>query len=242
VPGALGTGDLGLTSVAVARRSDSATVYAAGVSGDPERLSVGTLERGLKPTTLTGALTRPSWAAWRDEVWTAASGRVYHVSSSGKVEVVPVPGLPVGSTIEALRLAPEGVRIAMVIAVKGSVQLYVGTVARGGAQVRIDAAAPVSPVGVRVDDVAWNDELKLFLIGASLDTGEPQVTEVQVDGSLWTPHRFGDLPQAPDTITVAENQPAWVSAGGAVWVQSGGSWVSPTGFGETIGTGPVYLE
>jgi hypothetical protein len=121
--------------------------------------------------------------------------------------------------------------------------LYIGAVARGGAQVTVDGATPISPVGVRIDDVAWNDQLKLFLIGAALDTGEPQVTKVQVDGSLWSPDRIGDLPPSPETITVADQQPAWVSSGGSVWRQSGGgSWVSPTDVGETIGTAPVYLE
>ncbi len=66
--------------------------------------------------------------------------------------------------------------------------------------------------------------------------------EVQVDGSLWTA-RTGteDLPGAPDSITVAENVPAWVSVGGTVWTQAGGSWTSPNG-GATESTDPVYGE
>ena len=50
-----------------------------------------------------------------------------------------------------------------------------------------------------------------------------------------------DLPQAPDSITVAESEDAWVSAGQTVWVQRAGSWTFP-GSGPTQGTDPVYLE
>lgn len=244
--GSVGTGDLRLDSVAVGERAGSVSRLVAGTAPDVggRRLLVGTLSRGLRATGLVGPLTRPSWSAGRDEVWLAAGAKVYRSSTAGRVTVVPVPGLPPTGRIIALRASPEGGRLAMVVVAGDTSQLYIGTVARTGGQVRVDNPVPVSPIRVRVDDVAWNDPAKLFLIGVTLDDGEPRITEVQVDGSLWTPQRLDDLPGAPTSITVTENQPAWVSAGDSVWrqSQSGESWVSPTGAGPTAGSNPVYLE
>ena len=103
-----------------------------------------------------------------------------------------------------------------------------------------DHAEPITPLGVVIADVAWNDQLKLFVIGHS----SPSVTgifEVQVDGSLWTQRSSANLPQPPDTITVAGGAPAWVSAGPTVWTQPGGTW-APPGNDTTYGTDPVYAE
>jgi hypothetical protein len=115
-------------------------------------------------------------------------------------------------------------------------------VIRSSGQVQVDNLEAITPIGVLLTDVAWNDELKLFVTGR-YTTGEASVFEVQVDGSLWTPRAITGLPEAPDSITVAANVPAWVSAGGTVWTQRGSSWISPSAAAnETDGTKPVYLE
>jgi hypothetical protein len=240
--GQIGAGTYALTSLALARRGR--TNYVAGISvttGIPQ-LYVGTMSGGLRATRVKGRLTLPSWAAGRDEVWVGAGSRVYRSSAAGVVDAVPVPGLPTGAAILALRVSPDGGRVALVVSQKGTTQVYIGTIARVGAQVYVDAVAPITPIGIDIDDVAWNDELKLFCIGTAANSGEEQLIEVQVDGSLWSTSRIVGLPGAPESLTVAEFKPVWVSVGSTVWTQSGSSWASPVQGGETGGSAPAYLE
>ena len=251
LPGELGTGQDALTSVALASRLGVQDLLAAGTTGPvtDARLLVGTERTGLHPTTLHGRLSRPSWAPNLDEVWIGDGPQVYRVTAGGQPTVVPVAGAGAFSgRVSALRFSPEGSRVAMILSASdgGSAQIWVGSVVRTPeqAQVRIDNLEPISPLGIRVTDVAWNDQLKLFTIGRELSSSHANVSnvyEVQVDGSLWTPRNIDKLPGAPDSITVSESLPAWVSVGGTVWAQSSGSWASP-GRETTFGTNPIYLE
>jgi dipeptidyl aminopeptidase/acylaminoacyl peptidase len=171
---------------------------------------------------------------------------VYRVQLNGRRSVVPVTGTngAVSGRVTALRFSPEGTRVAVVLtATDGTAQVWVGSVVRTraqGGQVRVDSLEPVTPQGVAVTDVAWNDQLKLFAIGRDLTTGDPSVYEVQVDGSLWTPRGISNLP-VPDSITVAQNEVAWVSAGGTVWAQQASAWTS-RGTEGAFCTNPIYLE
>lgn len=248
LPGELGSGRESLTSIALASKPGSQQLLAAGTSGfgSRARLLVGSERTGLRPTTLQGRLSRASWAPNLDEVWVGDGAQVYRVTGGGKPAAVPVAGSgALAGQVTALRFSPEGSRIAMVLTADdgGSAQVWVGSVVRtpGQAQVRVDSLEPISPQGIVVTDVAWNDQLKLFTIGRSRSTGEANVYEVQVDGSLWTPRSVVNLPGVPDSITVSENVPAWVSVGGTIWAQSGGSWASPANE-TTFGTNPSYLE
>lgn len=250
VTGDAGTGAFGFTSVALARTSGQA-LRIAGTTGPATsaRLLVGTLTGGIHPTPVRGRLTRPTWAPGLDEVWVGAGSTVYRVSLSGAVSAVPVSAAAgtVSGRVTALRFSPEGSRIAIVLtSASGDTptsQVWIGSVTRSksGGQVRVDNLEPITPQGVAITDVAWNGQLKLFAIGRDTTTGSSSVYELQVDGSLWTPRGTSNLPQAPDSITVAENEVAWVSAGGTVWAQRAGTWVSP-GPGPVAGTNPVYLE
>lgn len=245
LPGQLGSGAYGLNSVAVAEIPKSADLYVAGVTGSTgnQSLLVGTETQGLRTVPkVTGQLTRPSWAPGLNEVWVASGTTLYRVAASGRADTITVGGLPAGARITALRLSPEGSRLAMVIDANGLSQAYVGTVARGAGRVSVEAVSPISPVDFRVIDVAWNDALKLFLVGVPVGTADTHVVEVQVDGSLWSSRSAPALPGVPDSITVAESLPAWVSVGGSVYQQSLGSWENAGGGSQTAGSAPVYLE
>ncbi|MDT4894254.1 MAG: hypothetical protein QOE97_3289 [Pseudonocardiales bacterium] len=246
IRGAVGSGDYHLTSVALARIGGSADLRVAGTSGSSPgaRLLVGTLDSGLRTTTLRGQLSRPSWAPNVDEVWVGDGTRLYRMGAKGPPAVVPINGSTstVAGRVSAIRFSPEGSRVALVLVNSDGRRLWVGSVIRdqAGGAVRVDNLEPISPQNVAITDVAWNDELKLFTIGTSAG-GDTNVYELQVDGSLWTPRGTTNLPEAPDSITVAENEVAWVSAGGTVWAQQAGTWISP-GPGTTAGSNPVYVE
>jgi lipoprotein LpqB-like beta-propeller protein/sporulation and spore germination protein len=240
--GAVGSGDYGLSSAALGLAGPG-DLRVAGVSGQGAggRLYVGTLHGGLKATAVHGQMSRPAWVPGRDEVWVGAGSALQRCTLPGACTTAPLlagSGSVSKGTIASLRFSPEGGRVAMVIAgADGSAQVWVGAVDRTGTQVRVDGLTAITPVGIVIRDVAWNDPLRLFVIGSS----STNIYEVQVDGSLWTPRTIPGLPQNPDSITVAENQEAWVSAGQTVWVQRAGSWTYP-GNGQTPGVNPVYAE
>jgi hypothetical protein len=138
-----------------------------------------------------------------------------------------------------------GSRIAVVIGtIGGANQLYVGAVIRTAGQVRVDlSAAPISPGGISVDDVAWIEPLSFIAIGNLVGSNDPRIFTANVDGSLWNNSSIGNLPSQPDSVTVEAGDLAWVSANGTVWYQSGGRhWTSPGRTGQTFGYAPVYLE
>jgi dipeptidyl aminopeptidase/acylaminoacyl peptidase len=153
-------------------------------------------------------------------------------------------GTPVTGQVGAVRFSPDGTRIAVVLTTSTGTQIWIGAVSRQGSagQAHVDSLEPISPQGIVVTDVAWNDQLRLFAIGHSVARGEASVYEVQVDGSLWVSNGISNLPQAPDSITVAENEVAWVSTGGTLWYQQAGAWSSSPNGTETRGVNPVYLE
>ncbi|MEO6885575.1 MAG: LpqB family beta-propeller domain-containing protein [Jatrophihabitantaceae bacterium] len=245
LPGPLGNGQYHLNAVALASMNNSATLLAAGTAGsaDAQTLYVGTDGAPLRRTAVTGALSRPAWVPNMAEVWIGAGKTLYRVASNGAVSAVAITTTSgkLSGQIIAVRFSPEGARIAVVLqTADGAGQIWLGSVVRATNAVRVSNMQQISPQGVTITDVAWNDELKLFAVGRDIG-GLPNVYELQSDGSLWTPRGIPNLPGPPDSITVAENVVASVSVGNTVWVQRGGSWVSPTG-GSTHGTNPVYLE
>jgi hypothetical protein len=250
VKGPLGTDQYHLKSVALARDGAS-DLFVAGTRavGSVSQLLVGTENQGLTATTLKGQLTRPSWAGGLDdgsaEVWVGKGNAVYRVSAAGvssRVALSPTTGALPGRVI-ALRVSPDGSRLAVVFKTAQRVgQIWVGSIDRAvGGGVTVVNLEQVSPLGVDVGDVAWYGPVKLFAIGRSLSTQLSGTYDLQVDGSKWTSHSTGALPQPADTITVASGTFAWVSAGTTVWEEPAGTWISPTG-SSTDGTDPVYLE
>lgn len=243
LPGKVGAGVYGLTSVALTPRLGSTVLQIAGVRGvgKNEILDIGTPDQ-LFATKVHGELSRPAWAPGANEVWIGAGTNLYRVSPARTVHPVPLDaqGGKASGRVTAVRLSPEGARVALVLTSNGVSQVYVGAVVRSTTGVRVAGLLPISPQGVSVVDVAWNDQLKLFTIGTDLRTGNFGVYEVQCDGSVWTLRPSG-LPQAPDSVTVAANSVAVVSTGGTVERQQASSWEGLTG-DETRGTNPVYLE
>jgi hypothetical protein len=244
--GPIGDGTYGLQSAALATTITSSHLLVAGVSGsgDDARLLVGQTGGTLHRTAVHGALSRPAWMPNADEVWVGDGSRVYRVTANGttqSVQLASASGSLTG-TVRALRFSPEGARVALVVGAEdGTSQVLIGTIVRTPTSVRVADLTPISPMGIAVTDVAWNDELKLFAIGHDVRTLDAGVFEVQCDGSLWTDRGTINLPGAPDSITVAENVVAAVSVGQTVWVQRAGSWISPNG-ATTVGSNPVYQE
>jgi hypothetical protein len=155
---------------------------------------------------------------------------------------VAVTQQPAGRLL-ALRLSPDGARVAIVLGgpkrADGG-ELYVGAVVRDAGPVSVDTLQRLSPKSVKVVDVAWLNQIRLLSVGQQTSPGDSVTVDTWVDGDVVAVRDIG-LPRPPDSVTVAVGANAWLSAAGFVWVQSGGQWTSPTG-GQTPGTAPIYVE
>jgi hypothetical protein len=258
VPGPVGAGVYALTSVAVTLPEGSPNLRIAGVRGIGPRkyLLIGGQRGPLQATRphLSGDLSRPAWAPGSSEVWIGDGHSLDRVlARNNTVQDVPIePQLPQKYYITAVRLSPEGARVALVVSTSPASspsfdtrsQIWVGTVVRTGGRVRVAGLSAISPPGVHVNDVAWYDADKLFAIGSYVVTKNFATFEVQADGSLWTFHLPINLPGRPSTLTAASNSVAVVAVGTSLWRQDGASWVSLLGGegGFAPGTDPIYIE
>lgn len=249
VDGPLGTRpDYHLNSVAVtSTRVDPSDYYVAATIGSSahQTLWLGTAGTGLhQVANLSGRLTRPSWLAGQREVWIANGANLYRVDYSGQFQKVPTT-LLAGSRITAMRLSPEGSRIAMIVQDSSNQQqLYVGSIVRTdtvptqGSSAQVDGADAILPPNYRLTDVAWASDTTLWVTGAL--GSEYSIWSVNVDGSAVTDQHASGLPQRPVSITAGHDQAPWVSADGYVFTR-GTDWEEP-GHHTTRGRNPIYQD
>ncbi|MEN3584724.1 LpqB family beta-propeller domain-containing protein [Streptomyces sp. ZYX-F-203] len=246
VPGALGEGSTALRSVAVSRDED----VAAGVGLDGGSLYVSDLESGAsigEPVLVSrGAreedrLTTPSWDAHGD-LWIGDQDpdrpRLLLLrEGTGAPREVRVAGLE--DPVRAVRVAADGVRVALVVGEGEDRSLLIGQIE--------PAAHPEDPptvVGLRsaapqleeVTAMSWAGDSRLVVVGRG-SGGVQQIGYVQVDGS--TPET--SVPAALTGVreiaaTEGEGLPLVAySEDGIVRLPSGMQWQK-----VTAGTAPVY--
>ncbi len=198
--GPLGRDEVALRSAAVSRNED----WAAGVSADGSSLYVAplfgadSLADPVYQRELTGpddqGLTAPSWDGLGD-LWFADRDPVEGQqllrlpSGSGVPQQIPVTGLRPDQQIEALRVASDGVRIAMLISEDGQTTLQLGRVERSGEGddqvVAVDDLRRVAPQLENVAAASWAGGSRLVVVGRPAD-GVEQWQFVATDGSLAT--------------------------------------------------------
>jgi len=243
--GLSGPGSHNLNSVAIRRNGGQALLVAGFTAGG--QFLIGDEQR-LTPVPLRqDATSRPDWRPYpADDVWFGAGshGGIYRVTTGQPVNTVSITsqlgGLPPGP-VTALRLSPDGERIALVLrGANGAGSVWIGSVVTSGADVRIDSLEPVTPPALSVTDLAWADPTRLLLVAASPGAA-PLVWQVYSDGSKLSQLTYPGLPGPPTAVTAAGGQPPVVSAGGAIWVLKDGTWINPASTGlQLAGTNPVY--
>ncbi|MFJ9853463.1 LpqB family beta-propeller domain-containing protein [Streptomyces sp. NPDC101150] len=196
VRGPFGTGKTPLRSVAISR--DETT--AAAVSSDGRALYVAGLEdgtqRGAPLLTSTGSakdadegLTAPSWDGLGD-LWIAErnshGSRLLRVrEGKGSPEEVAVPGLK-GRRIKAIRVASDGIRIAVLVEDKGRTTLQLGRVERGGSSAHpalsVQELRPIAPQLEDVVAASWAGGSRLVVVGRE-SGGVQQMQFMETDGS-----------------------------------------------------------
>ncbi|GAA3768931.1 LpqB family beta-propeller domain-containing protein [Streptomyces phyllanthi] len=256
VPGALGTGDIKLRSAAVERDEERA----AGVSLDGGKLYVGSVASGSslgdpvvtsQGRTEDDRLTTPSWDG-RDDLWVADRDRkkprlLVLRNGVGEPLEVMTPGLD--GRIEAVRVAADSVRIALIVEKDGKRSLFIGRIERdtdsdgqeadsdGGTAVSVVALRSATPQWEEVTAMSWAGDSRLVVVGRG-SRGVQQIRYVQVDGSM---------PDGPEPaaltgmkeIAASENEGLPLvahSEDGIVRLSSGSQWQKVVGEGSA----PVY--
>ncbi|MDN3028715.1 LpqB family beta-propeller domain-containing protein [Streptomyces sp. S.PB5] len=250
VPGALGEGEKPLRSAAVSRDERKA----AGVSLDGGSLYVGSLVSGAslgepvlrsKGKTENDRLTTPSWDGDGD-LWVADRDpdrpRLL-LLKQGAGQPVEVDTTGLDGRIDAVRVAADGARIALIVEKGGKKSLYVGRIERGDEAGGEKAVAVVEPRSVtpqleEVTAMSWAGGSRLVVVGRERG-GVQQMAYVQVDGS--TP-----VEAAPAALTgvkalaSSENEQlpllAYSEEDGIVRLSAGSKWQQVL----KDGTAPVY--
>ncbi|MEU1406484.1 LpqB family beta-propeller domain-containing protein [Streptomyces sp. NPDC005728] len=247
VPGPLGEGQRELQSVAVSR--DEHTV--AGVGADGRGLYVTSLATGGSPgdavvtshgATATDRLTTPSWDA-RGDLWVADRDprhpKLYVLDQGfGKPVEVTIPDL--AGRIQDVRVAADGVRVALVVEKDDKQSLLLGRIERGdrsGARPAVVELRSSAPDLEQVTAMSWAGDSRLVVVGLE-QGGVHQMRYVQVDGSTLD----GPAPAALSGVkAIAASEDERVplvaySEDGIVRLPSGAQWQKV----DKDGTAPVY--
>ncbi|MER6676789.1 LpqB family beta-propeller domain-containing protein [Streptomyces sp. NPDC000983] len=250
VPGALGEGQTQLRAVAVSRDEE----MAAGVTQDGKQLYVGSLVSGgslgepvLRSTgrTAEDRLTAPSWDA-RHDLWVAdrnpdAARLLLLENGAGEPLEVRTPGLD--GRIESVRVAADGVRIALVVSRGETSSLLVGRIERETKPgddlptVSVMELRSATPALEEVTTVSWAGDSRLVVVGREED-GVQTVRYVQVDGSVPEGPTPAALTGAKEIAAAEDDRVPLVaySEDGIVRLKAGAQWQKVV----TDGTAPVY--
>ncbi|MEU7044500.1 LpqB family beta-propeller domain-containing protein [Streptomyces varsoviensis] len=249
VPGAFGDGQARLGSVAV----DRSERRAAGVTEDGRSLYVAALEHGsalgdVRLRARTGAndgLAPPSWDGLGD-LWvvdrSTQQPRLLRLpGGTGTPEEVQVTGLD-GGRITGLRVAADGVRIALLVSKGGHTKLLLGRVERAGSvsqpSLSVQGLRSVAPQLEQVDAVSWAGGSRLLAAGSE-PGGLQQLQYVETDGSVSNGSALPGITgvkavaasEAPSKALVAERQDSIVR------LLPDTNWKTVT---PKKGTAPVY--
>ncbi|WP_338677054.1 LpqB family beta-propeller domain-containing protein [Streptomyces sp. SCSIO 30461] len=195
VRGPFGTGELHIGSLAVARNEERA----AAVSQDGQYLYAASIisdeKLGAPLASSTGArpedrLSAPSWD--RGDLWVAdrnpAGPRLLRFAGGrGAPQEVSVATLD-GARIESLKLASDGVRIALLLTKDGKSSLKIGRVERrenadGTTAFSVTDLQSAAPRLEGVTAVSWAGPSRLVVVGKET-RGVQQVRYIATDGSL----------------------------------------------------------
>jgi hypothetical protein len=201
------------------------------------------------------SLARPSWTPDGAEVWSVVDGttvvRAARERPGGPVRPLPVdasglvaagvltPGAP--GTLAALRVSPDGSRLALV----ASGRVFVAAIARDGAgNARLGSVTALRPESLdQVLDVGWTRTDQLVTVGNRADR---PATLVSVDGLDLESLPATNLTPPVTAVAARPGRPLVVADQGGTWTlplgggsASGGDvWQSVPGFGA--GTVPAY--
>ena len=162
--GQAGTGLVPMTSIAVSPPDER---FIAGISPGGKIVQFGRLSKGatLRSWRPGGKSTSLSWDSHGD-LWVATTHGVWLRPPDGKPPIAVDIGLLPGDQISALRVAPDGVRIAVIVRGKTPPQVQIGAVTRGKNTASIGQLVPIGQ-GIRDPTaLSWYDADDLMVLSS----------------------------------------------------------------------------
>jgi hypothetical protein len=230
-PGQAGAGQVPVAGIAVSPDGR----YVAGLAAVGTGVYTGKLAPGATlDQRISGHFTSLSWDT-HDDLWAAGSSGVWMLPAGGGAAVQVGDVLPAGDQVTALRVAPDGVRCAMIVTSGGRWQLLLAAIVRAGQQAFLGEPVQISSENVHFTDVTWYDAD--HVIALSQTSSGPVLDEVAVNGET-----LSLVPAEQGTVSITADggsNPlvAGLSNGQMVTLASlGGLWSG------TVGTGhdPAY--
>ena len=191
LPGEAGTDQIPLASVAVspdghylaglADSAGGATLYTEDLAA-AAKPHASTAARALHSRLSGVRLTSVSWDRY-DNLWVAGSAR-----HRGKVWMLPGGGGPpqrVGlpaptGPITALRVAPDGVRLAMITKLTSGLEVRLAAIVKTNDQIMLSSAGQIGADLAKPSALSWYDADHLLVVNQR--PAGPQLAEVPVDG------------------------------------------------------------
>jgi hypothetical protein len=254
VQGPFGDGGFRVGTVGVARDEqraaavtpDGRELHVASIASDDELDKAQVISEGAKESE---RLTAPSWDG-NGDLWVADrdpdSPRLLRLTGgTGAPEEVPVADLGEKARIESLRVAGDGVRIALLVKEGEHTSLRIGRVERQAygpsgwqSRVTVSGLRAVTPQMSQVTAMSWAGGSRLVVAGRE-SGGVQQLRYVQTDGSSLD---TGILPGVNRVTVVAASEDerlplvAHSDEDGIVRLPAGANW-------KTVvkeGSAPVY--
>ncbi len=229
VPGEAGQGRVPLRTIAVSPDGR----FVAGLPNPGNELYYAALQRDarLGQWSHASGFTSISWDV-HDNLWVAGPEGVWMIRPGDEPVLVTV-GLPPGYQVSQLRVALDGVRVAMIIQNPGggSAQLRIGAIVQSGDGVSIGQTGQMESIGAGVSNplqLTWYDADNLIVLSQS--SGAPELQEVPVNGG-----QPQQLTVDPDTVSISAAGPANQLADGlahgqlALTPSLNGSWLTSNG-------------
>lgn len=156
---------------------------------------VGPADRksGIQPIRLAGSCSSLSFDS-QGNLWIVAGRKAWYLPEGSRSPFPAVTGLPPADSLVALRIAPDGTRVAVLSREShGQGQLWLGAIQNGQIDRRPGAPTPISiggnsmlRIGTDVPDprsLAWYDADHLMVLSGG---GDGQLYEVPVNGGSST--------------------------------------------------------
>jgi hypothetical protein len=188
------------------------------------------------------ALSFPTWGSGERGLFYLDRGRVMLAGPTGPPVGVPIDGIGAFGPITGLRVARDGVRIALLAGTGSDRRLVVGRLRETSTGLRGDGLRAVAGDVAGVADLSWKSPTSLVVLGRIPSVTAPVQLEVAVDGSsvalitrlgleLSTPLNVAAAPDRPLVVgAIVDGLPALFRDNGRIYVR----------VDNVLGTMPVY--
>jgi Lipoprotein LpqB beta-propeller domain/Sporulation and spore germination len=219
VPGQAGSGSVPpLTSIAISPNGSSVAGIAAGAAAVYfGALGGGAALKEWRPTS--GSCTSVSWDA-RGDLFVTAGGIVWMLPPNGGSAVdMPVPG---GDDVTDFVVAPDGVRVVMIVRDGSSSHVEVGAVTHSGQAVMMQGMPVTIGAGIpQPDSLSWYGTDDVIALADSDSSSGAQLYEVPLNGG---PPNI--IASPGDAVSVTTTSPEGSAADIAIGLPGGKMMVS----------------